>query len=231
MTIEAQMRLTRFFDIVLSFIAIVILLPFMIPIMIILKLTGEHHIFYRQPRVGKGGKDFYVFKFATMLKDSPNMPGGVLTQKNDPRILPFGRFLRKTKINELPQLVNILIGQMSFVGPRPQARKHYELYPAEVREAIDKFRPGLTGLASMIFRNESEILDKVGGDRDHFHDTVIAPYKGELELWYSHHCGWRSYFLLIALTIWVLFRPDDSKAWRHFYHDIPKPPKELEPYL
>ena len=153
------MRLTRLFDVVFSFIAIVVLLPFMIPIMIILKLTGENYIFYRQPRVGKGGKDFHVFKFAIVLKDSPNMPGGMLTQKDDPRILPFGRFLRKTKINEVPQLFNILIDQMSFVSPRPQARKYYELYSPEVREAIDKFRPGLTGLASLIFRNESEVLD------------------------------------------------------------------------
>ncbi|HNV37114.1 MAG TPA: sugar transferase [Rectinema sp.] len=230
MTIEAQMRLTRFLDIVFSFVCIVVLLPLMIPIMIILKLTGEHHIFYRQQRVGKGGKQFYVLKFATMV-DSLDKPGELLTQKDDPRVTPIGRFLRKMKINELPQLVNILVGQMSFVGPRPQVREHYELYSPEAREAIDKFRPGLTGLASMIFRNESEILDRVDADRNHFHDTVIAPYKGELELWYSHHCGWRSYFLLLALTVWELFRPDDSKAWRHFYNDIPKPPKELEPYL
>ena len=102
----------RCFDILFSGVAIIILLPFMIPIMIALKLTGEHYIFYQQERIGKGGKPFYILKFATMLKDSPNMPGGVLTQKNDPRILPMGKFLRKTKINELPQLVNIFIGQM-----------------------------------------------------------------------------------------------------------------------
>jgi lipopolysaccharide/colanic/teichoic acid biosynthesis glycosyltransferase len=127
----------RLFDIVFSFIAMVILLPFMLPIMIGLKLTGEHYIFYLQPRVGKGSKTFSVFKFATMLKDSPNLPGGVLTQKSDPRILPMGNFLRKTKINELPQLINIFIGQMSFVGPRPQARQHYELYSTDVRQTID----------------------------------------------------------------------------------------------
>jgi len=226
-----QAALIRFFDMIFSALAIVVLFPFMIPIMIALKLTGEHYIFYLQPRVGKGGKDFKVLKFATMLKDSPNLPGGVLTQKNDPRILPMGKFLRKTKINELPQLANIFIGQMSVVGPRPQARRHYELYSDAVKREIDKVPPGLSGIASIVFRDEEAILDQVHGDRDHFHDTVIAPYKGELELWYSHHCGLRSYFLLIALTIWVLFRPDDSKAWRHFYHDIPKPPKELEPYL
>jgi hypothetical protein len=149
----------------------VILLPFMIPIMIGLKLTGEHYIFYLQPRVGKGGRDFDVFKFATMLKNSPNLPGGVLTQKNDPRILPMGRFLRKTKINELPQLANILIGQMSVVGPRPQARRHYELYSLPVRAEIDKVPPGLTGIGSVVFRDEEAILDEVPATRDRFHDN------------------------------------------------------------
>ncbi|MBD5434836.1 MAG: sugar transferase, partial [Treponema sp.] len=94
----------RFFDILFSGIAIVILLPFMLPVMVALKLTGEHDIFYCQERIGKGGKPFGVLKFATMLRNSPNMAGGVLTQKDDPRILPMGKFLRKTKINELPQL-------------------------------------------------------------------------------------------------------------------------------
>jgi len=228
---KAQTKLTRLFDIVFSFAAIVILLPFMIPVAIALKLTGEHDVFYLQPRVGRGGKDFKVLKFITMVRGSSALPGGDLTQKNDPRVLPLGRFLRKTKINELPQIVNIFLGQMSFVGPRPQTRLHYELYPPRVREAIDLLRPGLTGLGSMIFRDEDVILDSVPGDRNHFHDTVIAPYKGELELWYTHHCGWRSYFLLIALTAWKLFRPADSKAWRLFYHDIPEPPPELAPYL
>ena len=112
----------RFFDILFSGLAIIILFPFMLPIMIGLKLTGEHDIFYCQERVGKGGKIFKVLKFATMMRNSENMPGGVLTQKNDPRILPMGKFLRKTKINELPQLINIFIGQMSVIGPRPQAK-------------------------------------------------------------------------------------------------------------
>ena len=113
----------RFFDIIFSAFAILILLPFMIPIIIGLKLTGEHDVFYRQTRIGKDGKSFGVWKFATMLRNSPNMTGGVLTQKDDPRILPMGKFLRKTKINELPQLINVLFGEMSFVGPRPQAKQ------------------------------------------------------------------------------------------------------------
>jgi lipopolysaccharide/colanic/teichoic acid biosynthesis glycosyltransferase len=118
----------RLFDIFFSALAILVLFPFMIPVMIGLKLTGEHYIFYNQLRIGKNGKEFNLFKFATMLKNSPNLPGGILTQKDDPRILPMGKFLRKTKINELPQLINIFIGQMSIIGPRPQAKQHYDLY-------------------------------------------------------------------------------------------------------
>lgn len=91
--------MTRFFDILFSLLAVIVLTPFMIPIMIGLKLTGEHDIFYRQERIGKGGKPFNLLKFATMLRNSPNMAGGFYTAENDPRILPIGRFLRKTKIN------------------------------------------------------------------------------------------------------------------------------------
>lgn len=117
----------RFFDIILSLIAIILLSPILIPVMVILKFTGEHEIFFAQNRVGKNKKVFKALKFTTMLKDSENLPGGLITLENDPRILPFGNFLRKTKINELPQLCNILIGQMSVVGYRPFAVKHYGL--------------------------------------------------------------------------------------------------------
>ena len=225
-----QAVLIRFFDIVFSALAIVVLFPFMIPIMIALKLTGEHYIFYLQPRVGKGGKDFKVLKFATMLKDSPNLPGGVLTQKNDPRILPMGRFLRKTKINELPQLANIFIGQMSVVGPRPQARQHYELYSDAVKREIDKVPPGLSGIASIVFRDEEAILDRFETNRDHFHDTIIAPYKGELEVWWVQHRTLANYFKIIIMTVIVLFAPH-SRLYHKWFRDLPTPPKELQEVL
>ncbi len=208
----------------LSFISILILFPFMVPIMVCLKLTGEHYIFYLQPRVGRGGKDFKVFKFATMLRNSPNLPGGLLTQKNDPRILPIGHFLRKTKINEIPQLINVFIGEMSFVGPRPQARCHYELYSEIVRREIDRLRPGLTGIGSIIFRDEEAMLDNVLGDRDHFHDTVIAPYKGELEVWYARNESIGKYFALIFLTALVLVYPRTNVL--RFFKNLPKVPDE-----
>src|SRR5688572_28356572 len=107
----------RFFDIIFSLIAISILSPLLLIIIIVLRFTGEGEIFYMQDRVGVGGKLFGVFKFATMLKNSPQMGTGFLTTKDDPRVLPLGRLLRKTKLNEFPQIFNILIGDMSFVGP------------------------------------------------------------------------------------------------------------------
>lgn len=218
----------RILDIALSFLAIVLLLPFMIPIMIGLKLTGEHDIFYRQMRIGMGGKSFGVWKFATMLRNSPNMPGGVLTQKNDPRILPMGRFLRKTKINELPQLINVFVGQMSFVGPRPQAVSHYDLYSDEVKAAIDTVRPGITGIGSLIFRDEEDMLNAVD-NRNEFHDKIIAPYKGELEKWFvSNNTVW-NYFKIIFLTAWSVVVPG-FKAHRAFC-GLPEIPADLIPLL
>ena len=220
----------RFFDILFSALAIIVFFPFMIPVMIGLKLTGEHYIFYLQPRAGKGGREFNVLKFATMLKDSPNLPGGVLTQKNDPRILPMGNFLRKTKINELPQLINIFIGQMSIIGPRPQTKQHYNLYSDEVKKAIDSIPPGLSGIGSIIFRDEEKILDRIQEGRDQFHDTVIAPYKGELELWYSHNRRTKNYFTLIFLTLWVLIKPR-SDIYFYLFKDLPPMPDKIKECL
>lgn len=220
----------RFFDILFSAIAIIVLFPFMIPIMVGLKLTGEHDIFYLQPRIGKGGKEFNVLKFATMLKNSPNLPGGVLTQKDDPRILPMGKFLRKTKINELPQLLNIFIGQMSVIGPRPQAKQHYDLYSDEVKTAINSIPPGLSGIGSIVFRDEEIILDRIHENRDQFHDTVITPYKGELEIWYSRNRNMLTYFLLIFLTVWVIIKPSSS-VYTRFLKNLPEVPYNLRPYL
>ncbi len=202
----------------------------MIPIMIALKFTGEHYIFYMQPRIGKNEKEFHALKFATMLKDSPNMTGGELTQKDDPRILPMGKFLRKTKINELPQLVNIFVGQMSFVGPRPQVKKHYDLYLPEVKSLIRKVSPGISGLGSVVFRDEETILDKITGDRDLFYATIIAPYKGKLEVWFVQHHTLLNYFKLILMTIDAVINPASQK-WKVMFKDLPPIPGELKPYF
>src|SRR5690606_32749746 len=121
----------RLFDFIVSLLAIIVLLPFMIPIIILLLLTGEHEVFYKQKRVGYHNKPFLIWKFATMLKASPGMGTGEITLRNDPRLLPMGKFLRMSKINELPQLINILIGEMSIVGPRPLMQVSFDQYSAE----------------------------------------------------------------------------------------------------
>jgi len=227
---ERQAIIIRAIDLILSLLALVALTPFLIPIMIGLKLTGEHDIFYLQTRVGRGGKDFKVYKFATMLRNSPNLPGGVLTQKDDPRILPMGKFLRKTKINELPQLINILKGEMSFVGPRPQARAHYELYSDGVKRVIDELPPGLTGIGSVVFRDEEAMLNDVAGDRNCFHDAIITPYKGELEVWFAEHRNLYTYVALIAMTAWSVLFPK-TKAYTRLFKTLPPVPETLRRYL
>mgnify|MGYP006286504277 FL=1 len=218
--------MTRFFDILLSFIAILILLPLFVLISLILLLTGEHAVFYLQERIGRKEKPFRVVKFVTMVRISENMKGGLVTQKNDTRVLPVGRFLRKTKINELPQLFNVFIGQMSFVGPRPQAPQHYSLYNEKQREAISKQRPGITGIGSIIFRNEEKLLENSGMDHSEFHDKVITPYKGDLEIWYSCHKSLGLYLKILFWTFIVIFF--NTNKWKNGFRDIPAPPQKLD---
>lgn len=223
--------MTRFFDIFFSFIAIVILLPFMIPIMIGLKLTGEHDIFYGQERIGKGGKPFKVWKFATMLRNSINMPGGGFTMKDDPRILPMGKFLRKTKINELPQLINIFTGDMSVIGYRPLVKKGYDLYSEDVKKELAKSRPGLSGIGSIVFRNEEQIVQKYETfeEKQEYYKNAIIPYKGELEVWYANHKSVFMYFRLIFMTVGAVLKPD-SQSWKKL-KGIPEIPDNLKDVL
>ena len=124
----------RLLDIFFSGIAIVILSPILAPIACVLRVTGEGEVIYKQDRVGKTGTSFGLLKFATMLKDSPSIGSGEITIKNDPRVLPLGKFLRKSKINELPQLWNILIGDISIVGPRQMVPNTYARYPIETKK-------------------------------------------------------------------------------------------------
>jgi len=220
----------RFFDIFFSALAIIILFPFMVPIMLCLKLTGEHYIFYGQNRVGRYGLNFKLFKFATMLKDSPNLPGGLYTSANDPRMLPMGKFMRKTKINELPQLLNIFIGQMSVVGYRPTVPEHYEAYPIEAKKKMYHAKPGLTGVGSIVFRNEEEILHQFD-DKKRFHMDVIGPYKAKLESWYVEHENIKNYFKVIFNTIIVILKPKRVGSLEKVFENLPPIPQELEGYI
>jgi lipopolysaccharide/colanic/teichoic acid biosynthesis glycosyltransferase len=212
--------LKRTFDILSSGIAILILSPLLIPIIIGLKFTGEGYVFYKQERVGYKNEPFLIWKFATMLKNSSKMPGGIMTTKKDPRITPMGGFLRKSKINELPQLFNIFFGHISVVGPRPVMKISFEAYSKEIQKVIYNVKPGLTGIGSIIFRDEEKLITDVknnGGDYWDFYKNTIYPFKGNLELWYQNN---KSFFLdikLIFLTAWVIFFPASK-----LYEDLPK---------
>lgn len=214
----------RFSDIVSSGIALLILSPLLIPIVIGLKLTGEGYIFYLQERVGLKNRLFNIYKFATMLKDSANMKGGLITTKGDPRITPMGGFLRKSKINELPQLLNIFFGDMSVVGPRPVMQKSFDQYPEDVQKVIYNVRPGLTGIGSIVFRDEEEIITKVrdeGGDTWDYYRNTIYPHKGELEKWYQANQSFWVDFKIIFATAWVVLRPESDIVYSWF-KGIPK---------
>ena len=224
-----KIDMTRLVDMALSAIFISWVLPLWIIVIPILRLTGEGEVFYRQPRVGKNGKLFNLLKFATMLKNSPNLGTGELTVHNDPRVLPVGRFLRKSKINELPQLINVLIGDMSIAGPRPQTPRCFAAFPPAMQDRIKQVRPGLSGIGSIIFRGEEKILEHAA-DPEAFYDQVIMPYKGEIEQWYIDHRTVKNYFLVIITTIWVILFPKSKIAWKWF-KGLPSPPAELAPYL
>ncbi len=216
----------RFFDFLLALIVFILLLPLLLPVIVLLLLTGEHHVFYFQERVGFKNRHFNIYKFATMLKDSPNMEGGIITTRNDPRMTPLGPFLRKSKINELPQLINIIKGDMSIVGPRPVMQKSFDQYPQDVQEVIYDVRPGLTGIGSIIFRDEEDLVTKVkeeGGDTWHFYTNVIYPYKGELEKWYQSNRSFITDLKIILVTALVLLSPSKDLPYL-FFKTLPKRP-------
>lgn len=210
-------------DVVLSGVGIVVLSPLLVPVMIILLLTGEHYILYGQKRVGYKNMQFRIWKFATMLKASPNLGTGSLTVKNDPRVFPFGRFLRKTKLNELPQIFNILTGDMSIVGPRPQMEVDFLKFPEHVQAVIYDAVPGMTGIGSIIFRDEEKWISAHEGDKHEFYRRHIAPYKGELELWYQKHISLLTDATLIFLTAWVIVFPHSGLVHKIF-RDLPPAP-------
>lgn len=215
----------RFFDICFASIALIVLLPLLAPTALVLRLTGEGEVFFLQRRVGLHGKFFGLIKFATMLKNSENMGTGTVTVKNDPRVLPVGAILRRTKINELPQLLNILLGHMSVIGPRPQDLRCFEAFPKSMRGVITSVPPGLSGIGSIVFRDEEELMDGAV-DHDSFYDRVIMPYKAELEAWFVEHRGAQLYFKLIFLTLVAVLLPARANAWSWF-ENLPKPPSQL----
>lgn len=223
------MNMQRVFDIILSSIALVLFSVILLPVMLVLRLTGEGEVFFLQERVGREGKSFRLYKFVTMLKNSPNIGTGTITLKNDPRVLPVGGFLRRTKINELPQLINVLLGDMSVIGPRPQTRRCFDAFPLESQNEIVKVRPGLSGIGSIFFRNEENMIYQAEGAND-FYDNTIMPHKGKLEEWYVSHRNILVYFVLIGATVCVILGLN-TKFLKYLFSDLPTPPRNLSKWM
>lgn len=215
--------LKRIIDLLLSTIALLIISPIFIICIPVLAFTGEHEIWYFQKRVGHKNKIFKIWKFATMVKGSSKMGTGSLTLRNDPRVLPFGRLLRKTKINELPQVFNVFNGSMSMVGPRPQMEVDFSCYPELVQKVIYNVKPGITGIGSIIFRDEEKYLSAPGVDPKRLYKEQIAPYKGTLEIWYQNNASVWVDMKLIFLTAWVIIFPDSNLPHKWF-HNLPSKP-------
>jgi lipopolysaccharide/colanic/teichoic acid biosynthesis glycosyltransferase len=211
----------RLIDLVGSLLLLLPFLPFGLVICAILRLTGEGKVFYLQPRVGQHGRVIQLIKYVTMLEDSPNLGSGDITLKNDPRVLPVGRFLRKAKLNEVPQLLNVLKGDMSLVGPRPLTAKTFQHYAEDVQAEIKKVKPGLTGIGSIVFRDEERILNESSKSYLECYREDIAPYKGRLELWYIQNRSLLVDVKILLLTAWVVFFPE-SKLYFRFFGELPQ---------
>jgi len=223
-----QKRTKRALDIILSSIGLILVIPFLIPIVIILIFTGEHYIFYLQPRIGKGGKKFNIIKFSTMLLNSPNIGTGDITVKNDPRIFPFGHFLRRTKINEIPQLINVLKGEMSLIGPRPMTPRIYEFYSPEEQGIISLLKPGLSGVGSIVFREESTIVENSPLNIEETHRQLLSPYKAALERWYLENQSFGLDIKILLLTLQTLLVKDSSMIYKRLKKLPEMPPKLKE---
>lgn len=206
----------RVLDIVLSVLALAILSPLLICVVLILLVTGEHEVLYLQDRVGYKNKVFKIWKFATMTKSSADMGTGGVTLRNDSRVTPFGRILRMSKINELPQLINVLRGEMSIIGPRPLMLVGFDLYSPKFKQLVYQVKPGLTGIGSILFRDEERILSESGLAPMDCYEKIILPYKGELEVWYQRNQSLATDFKLIFLTAWVIVFPHSDLVRRMF---------------
>ena len=201
--------------------------------MILLRITGEGEIFYLQERMGYQNKPFKIIKFATMLKDSLNLGSKTITVKNDPRITPLGKYLRITKINELPQIINVIKGDMALVGPRPLLIPSFHKYSEEVQKTIYQNRPGITGIGSLVFRDEEKLITAVkntGKDPLKYYKNHIYPYKGELEQWYYDHVSLKTDMIILILTFWVVLTKNSNLVYKCF-SDLPPKPRELSIYF
>lgn len=200
---RTQLAIKRFFDLSVSLFGIIILSPILIMISILIKIDSRGPVFFKQVRVGKDGKHFKIFKFRTMVVDAERK-GMQITVGKDPRITRIGHILRKAKLDELPQLFNVFLGEMSFVGPRPEVPRYVEMYN-ESQKNILKVLPGITDLASIEFRNENDILAK-SSDPEATYINEIMPKKLDLNAEYIRNLSVIYDIKLILRTILVVLK-------------------------
>jgi len=204
----------RCIDLSIAGALLFLVFPVVVVLIVLIRITGKGEVFYLQEICGFKNKRFSIWKFATMLKNSPNIGTGDVTIKNDPRLIPMGKFLRKTKLNELPQLFNIIRGDMTLVGPRPLMEKGFLRYPKYVQDNIYKVKPGITGIGSIIFRDEESLVSKSINYEETY--RKINHFKGELELWYQNHRSFTTDMLLLFVTIWVVLFPQSRIMYTLF---------------
>jgi lipopolysaccharide/colanic/teichoic acid biosynthesis glycosyltransferase len=208
--------LKRVLDIFIAIIALLVLSPLLLIVILILSVTGEREIFYRQERIGMYNSPFKIIKFATMTKNSLNIGTGAITLRNDPRVTAFGKYLRITKFNELPQIINVLEGSMSIVGPRPLVQSTFDAYSEEVKGEIYNSKPGVTGAGSIIFRDEEKLISASGMQPEIYYKTIIAPFKGKVEIWYNQNKSMLTDLKLIFITGWVILFPKSDIIYSWF---------------
>ena len=193
-SIRPDMR--RVFDLLGAALGLLVLLPVLLVIACVIKVSDRGPVFYRQLRVGRGGRPFRIWKFRTMIQNADRV-GRSLTVGADPRITRQGAWLRRWKLDELPQLLNVITGEMGFVGPRPEVPCFVELYTPEQRKVLD-LRPGITDLASIAYRDENDQLKGVEDPEAHY-IGVILPEKIRMNLAYAAHATlWRDFKVIVA---------------------------------
>ena len=193
----------RFFDFILSLVGLVVLAPIFIVLAIWIKIDSNGPVFYKQVRVGQNGIDFGLFKFRSMVVDA-DKKGLITVGGRDPRITRSGYFIRKYKLDELPQLINVLLGDMSLVGPRPEVRKYVELYTDEQQKVLS-VKPGITDYASIEYMDENEILGK-STDPEKTYIEEIMPEKIKYNMKYIKNRSLIEYFKIIFLTVLKIIR-------------------------
>ena len=215
------MTLKRLFDIIFSAIVIIAFLPLGLVIVLILLSTSEGEVFYKQSRIGQYGEQFGIYKFATMIKDSPNLGAGDITLKEDSRVLPFGKILRKLKLNEFPQFLNVLLGDMSIVGPRPLVENQFNMIPDNYKKKIIMLKPGITGIGSLVFRNEEKYLHSDVNDSNDFYKDEIVPFKASLECWYHDNSSIFVDILVVIITAITVVKPN-LNLHNQYFSGLPK---------